>query len=374
MKGASLSARRRLGAAAAVLVLACAGIAGCGDDEEGGGGGSAAAKQPELGMLLALTGIPFSTQTTDGAEDGTAAVDGKLTVTGPPTIDPTTAIKQFNDMVATRPDGIVIFPIPADLWVAPLSRAADRGIKLNAIHVPTSEGSKVPMYVGMREKEAAAQLAQRFVEALGPDAKGEIVLGIGPAGEPVNENRILGYKETFARELPDVKVIGPITTGNEPVKNLEAWTQVFNRYPDALAYLGTTDQDSSSLAKLKDQRGGATLVGAFDPSTSNGALQAIADGRMLAGVGQQPYIRGYIAARVLGEAVKADKAVPEGWIDTGTEIIAKDNVAEITEREASLDATRAYYEPMIDEMFANGLDSLDLKPLADVALDPIPQS
>jgi len=362
---------RRFAAATVAAALAVAGIAGCGGDSGSGSGGKA---QPELGMLLALTGIPFSAATADGGRDGAEAAGAKLTVTGPPTIDPSTAIKRFTDLVATRPDGVAVFPLPADLWVRPLSQAAKAGVKLGALHVPPSAGSEVPLYVGMREREAAARLAQQFAEKLGPDAKGEIVLGIGPAGEPVNENRILGYKETFARELPGVKVVGPLTTGNEPTKNLAAWTQVFNRYEGALAFLGTTDQDSGSLAKLKQQRGGSTLVGAFDPSVDNGALTAIETGAMFAAVEQQPYIRGYIATRVLGEAVKADKPVPEGWIDTGIEVVTQANAATVAKRQSSGAATRAFYEPVIDKMFKDGLAGLPLKPLKDVALSAVPTS
>ena len=367
--------RRRLKGLFATMVIAAGLLAGCGSSSSGPLTGAAAAgsgKHAQLGLVLALTGIPFSAETTAGAQDGARAVGASLSVTGPTTIDPTTAIKDFNDVVATHPDGIVVFPVPADLWVRPLSQAADQGIKLDAIHVPPSSGSKVPLYVGMREKEAASELAQRFVAKLGHGAHGTIVLGIGPAGEPVNENRILGYKETFARELPGVTVIGPLTTGNEPVQNLSNWTQIFNRYSGALAFLGTTDQDGSSLAKLKRQVGGSTLVGAFDPSTANGALQAIEDGRMLAAVEQQPYIRGYIATRVLGTAVSTGRAVPQGWIDTGIEVITRANAAAVAKREASLAATRAFYQPMIGRIFANGLNSLPLKPLADVALVPVP--
>lgn len=360
---------RRLAAAAVVLALL---IAGCGADEE-----STTARKPELGMLLALTGIPFSTATAEGGQDGARAVDGgTIKVTGPPTIDPPMAIKQFTDLVATRPDGVVVFPIPAELWRRPLSQAADSGVKLAGIHVPPVEGSKVPLYVGMREKEAASRLAALLAEELGADARGTIVLGIGPAGEPVNENRILGYKETLAAKLPDVRVVGPLTTGNEPVRNLEAWTQIFNRNPDALAFLGTTDQDAGSLSRLKAQRDVPALVGAFDPSVSNGALAAIADGRMVAAVEQQPYFRGYLAARVLGLAVRETKPVPNGWLDTGIEIVSRDNVDAVQERSASLENTRAFYKPRIAEMFANGLDGLPAqaarrrRPRARRALSP----
>jgi len=92
---------------------------------------------------------------------------------------------------------------------------------------------------------------------------------------------------------------------------------------------------------------------------------------VLAAVEQQPYIRGYVATRVLGEAVNEGVDVPEGWIDTGIQVVTKDNAAELAETQSSIEATRAYYAPTIEEIFGEGLDGLPLKPLADVALDPI---
>ena len=196
----------------------------------------------------------------------------ELDVAGPPTIDPTTAIKDFEDMVATKPDGVTVFPIPAEQWVRPFKQAAEAGVKLNAIRVQPTEGSEVPLYVGMKEKEAAEDLVHVFAEELGPEASGEIVLGIGPVGEPVNENRIFGYEAAIEKEMPNVKIVGPITTGNEPVENLNNWTQIFSRYPDALAYIGTTDQDCGSMAKLKGQGKNRRSSSAPSPSVENQCL------------------------------------------------------------------------------------------------------
>lgn len=359
--------------AATTLILSSCGGNGSSSGGSSSSGSSSGKSKPRLAMQLALTGIPFSTQTANGGQDGAQAAGASITVEGPPTIDPTASIKQFNDLVATQPDGIIEFPVPAALWVHPLSQAAHQGVKVVVIHVPPSAGSDVNLYVGMQEKQAASQLAQLFVQKLGKNARGEIVLGIGPAGEPVNENRILGYKETFAKEMPNVTVLGPFTTGSDPIKNLAAWTSIVQAHPNALAYLGTTDQDSGSLAKLKAEHGGKALVGAYDPAITNGALAAIADGRMLAGVEQQPYLRGYIAARVLGLAAKEGKPVPKGWIDTGIEIVTRSNAAAITGQQQSLAATRAFYKPLIAKLFSSGLAGLPLMPLADVALSPTTQ-
>jgi ribose transport system substrate-binding protein len=355
--------------AVSIGLAACGGSSGGSSSDSGSGSGS---EHPHLGLLLALTGIPFATETTEGAEDAATLTGAELDVAGPPTIDPTTAIKDFEDMVATKPDGVTVFPIPAEQWVRPFNQAAEAGVKLDAIHVPPTEGSEVPLYVGMKEKEAAEDLVHVFAEELGPEASGEIVLGIGPVGEPVNENRIFGYEAAIEKEMPNVKIVGPITTGNEPVENLNNWTQIFSRYPDALAYIGTTDQDCGSMAKLKGQgKNPSVLVGAFDPSVENQCLPGIEEGNVLAAVDQQPYIRGYVATRVLAEAAKEGVDVPEGWIDTGILIVDKENAGEIGKAQASIDATRAYYKPEIEKIFSGGLEGLPLKPLSAVALEPV---
>ena len=92
---------------------------------------------------------------------------------------------------------------------------------------------------------------------------------------------------------------------------------------------------------------------------------------MLAAVDQQPYIRGYVATRVLAEAAKEGVDVPEGWIDTGILIVDKKNAGDIEKAQGSLDATRAYYKPEIEKIFSDGLKGLPLKPLSEVALEPV---
>jgi ribose transport system substrate-binding protein len=361
--------------ASLIVLTACGGGSSSSSSSGSSGsetGSSSGNEHPKLDLLLALTGIPFATETAEGSEDAAAFTHAELSVAGPPTIEPSIAIKDFEDMVATKPDGITVFPIPAEQWVRPFKTAAEAGIKLDAIHVPPTEGSEVPLYVGMKEKVAAEHLAQVFVEELGPEASGEIILGIGPAGEPVNENRIYGFEAEIEKELPNVKIVGPITTGSEPVENLNNWTQIFSRYPNALAYIGTTDQDCGSMAKLKDKgENPSVLVGAFDPSVENLCLPAIKSGKVLAAVDQQPYIRGYIATRVLAEAAEEGVDVPEGWIDTGILIVNKENAGELEKAQSSIDATRAYYKKDIEETFANGLGGLPLKPLEEVALEPV---
>ena len=95
--------------AISIGLAACGGSSGGSSSDSGSGSGN---EHPHLGLLLALTGIPFATETRKGSEDAAALTGAELDVAGPPTIDPTTAIKDFEDMVATKPDGVTVSRSP----------------------------------------------------------------------------------------------------------------------------------------------------------------------------------------------------------------------------------------------------------------------
>jgi ribose transport system substrate-binding protein len=360
--------------ALAMFASACGGGGGSSSSGSSGSSGGSTSTSTEgkvkLGALMSITGIPFSTELSEGAEAGAEVVGAEMQIAGPPNIDPTVAIKQFEDMVASKPGGVAVFPIPPEIWGPPSKRAVEAGVKVASLNVPPVEGSEVPLFVGMKEKQAGEQLAHAFVEELGSNASGQIVLGIGVPGEPTNENRIYGFEAEIEKEMPNVEIVGPLTTSTEPIEALNAWAQIFQKYPNALAYLGNTDSDCSALSKLKKEgMGKGVLVGAFDPSVENGCLPAIEEGFVLAALYQQPYLQGYVVSRILGEAVKAGEELPEGWIDTGSVLVDKENAKEISQSLSSPQERAAYFKPKIEKIFANGLSGLPLKPLSEGALE-----
>ena len=66
-------------------------------------------------------------------------------------------------------------------------------------------------------------LADQVISKLGPEAKGDIVIGTTTPGAPVLDWRGQGMIAQFAKRLPHVRVLGPFDTKQEVGANLAAW-------------------------------------------------------------------------------------------------------------------------------------------------------
>jgi ribose transport system substrate-binding protein len=181
-------------------------------------------------------------------------------------------------------------------------------------------------------------------------------------GVQVLDDRVDGIKEIVEREAPGITVEGAFDTTSDPASNFSAWEALLQRYPDALAYLGVCDPDLPNLIKLKAREPGAdyAIVGAnFVPET----IQGLQEGIATASVGQSPFMQGYVPIRAVLEQLVNGNEIPEGWIDSGIEVVTPDEVDELAAREASKEATLEHYLPIAEEIFAD-LDSA-VRPLSE---------
>ena len=76
--------------------------------------------------------------------------------------------------------------------------------------------------------------------------------------------RFQGIQQAFKTQLPNVQVLGPFNSKQEPQGNYDAWSSLIKAHPNALAYLGVGDADNASLARLKQAQNGKYLTAAFD--------------------------------------------------------------------------------------------------------------
>lgn len=362
------SACRRGIVALAALGLV-AGLAACGSSSNNGSATAAPAtgsstakadkKHVKLAMELTLTGVKFGQDTKAGIE-GFAQEDGgtDIDVQGPPSIDPVTAQKQTTDMLAKKPDAVGVSPFPPELWQRTLKTvAAGYPSSLTFNIKPVGKPSDVPKsplktFVGVDDTQSARDVMAKTIELakLAPDTTGEVILGQCVAGNTgVLYDRIQGFKQVAAQKLPNARII-VFDSKVEPQANTNAWTAELAAHPKPALAIGTCDQDGTSLYKLKKQKGYTFPAGAVE--TPPETIAGLKDGSILASSAVNWYVQGYTAARLLAESVRGTK-IPEGFIDIGTTMITKDNVAEIEARDASTAATAAWSAPKIKELFGN---------------------
>src|SRR5262245_51587958 len=155
----------------------------------------AAARPVRIGYVL--HGLNDFTQVIKkGAEDAGQALGVEVEVTGPPAFTATEAIAIFEGMVQKRKDGLVVIPMPGDVWVQPIDEAVEAGIPVVTANV-TSPRSKAAAWFGQGEYRSGVILAGELKQALKAAGKsgGRIVVGVCAPGVEVLKARYDGFKK-----------------------------------------------------------------------------------------------------------------------------------------------------------------------------------
>ncbi len=116
------------------------------------------------------------------------------------------------------------------------------------------------------------------------------------------------------------------------------------------------------MIKAKQAAGGHFAIGVTDLDPQ--VLAGIANGAVASSVAQNWYIEGYTAVRLMAEAAKKGTVPPAGWIDPGTTVVTKANVAALQARNASSAGLEAFYKPLVAKLWSNL--SAATKPLSQV--------
>ncbi|KKD09892.1 sugar ABC transporter substrate-binding protein [Streptomyces sp. WM6386] len=345
--------------AAALGVLALLGASGCGESEGSGGKGG----KLDMGIAVANISLNFAHEMVLGAESAAEHAENvDFQAVGPPNTDGPAEVQLFQNLQTTAKDGIVLENLDPPIFTRPAARAVDKGIPIVALDTSPTEGSKVNFYVGNDNYALGELMAKEALKRLGDDPKGEIVIGVPNPGTPVLDNRAAGIKDTFGKEAPDVKVLGPFQTYSDPGQNYSSWSAQVNAHPDALAFLGVGDADSYNLAKIKKSKKGKWLTAGFDVDPKT--LDAVKDGSNFVAIDPQHFLKGYLSTAILIESVREnDGKLPDGWFLSPGGVVDSSNIDEIITRQKSPEAAYDWYGPTIDKLL--GDQEGQLRPLKD---------
>lgn len=351
----------------ALVVTTAVSLAACGDDDDSSAtpaGANATTekekKKVKIAMEQVLTNIQFAKDTRQGME-GFAEEDGAvdLQIQGPPTIDPVLAQKQATDLLSQRPDGFGVSPFPPEVWQRTLKTIKDRVPNSIAFNIKQAglpkDAAASPMqtFVGINDKASARSVAESAIEIgeLGPETQGYAILAQCVASKTgVLADRTAGFKEVVSAKLPKVKII-EFDSKVEPQANTNAWQAMLQANPKPVLTLGTCDQDGTSIYKLKKASKAKFVTGAVE--TPPEVVKGIQEDIIQASSAVNWYLQGYTATRLLTEAARGEREIPEGFVDVGYTLITKDNIDEIAERNSSLENIKAWYAPKVEALFAD---------------------
>jgi ribose transport system substrate-binding protein len=276
-------------------------------------------------------GTPYWVDARLGLEDKGRALGVKTDFRGPSGNDPTQQVKEFEQVLARKPAGILIAPA-SDALVPNINRAIDEGIPV--ICIDTDEkNSKRYTYIGTDNYNAGRQNGELLAKIIG--GKGEVALLTIP-GQSNLETRVKGCKDALEK-YPDIKIV---KIGNDMGFSSEAQKvarSILQAYPNLVGF-GCVDAEGGEGCAITVQEAGKIgkiKIVAMDRNEAT--LDFIEQGIIQASIAQRTYTMAYIGLQLLYDLKHNNIKLVNNWmeskiiplpetIDTGTLIIDKSNV------------------------------------------------
>ena len=224
---------------------------------------------------------------------------------------------QIEDAVTKGFQAIVITPMGPEVIPA-MNAAADKGVKVVLVDNNLQDFTKKTA-VAATDNVKGGQAAGAYLKSV---LKSGDTIGLmeGVRGVPALDQRIQGVKD--ALNGTGVKVIiGGAETKCDAAQGATVAEDLLTRQPNLTAIYSACDDPAIAAAKVAKQKGKKVLIMGYDGLPD--AAKAIQAGDMQATIAQFP---GKMAALGVEAAVKAVKGeTVEEFIDTGTELVTKDN-------------------------------------------------
>ncbi|KPJ88587.1 MAG: hypothetical protein AMS17_04845 [Spirochaetes bacterium DG_61] len=310
--------------------------------------------------------MPFTETIKKGAEHAAQDLGCKVEVVAPSAYDPDAQLAQFEGLVAKGVQGILLQPVPEDYFTVPINNAIDGGIPVMTFDA-TPFDSKAVVYFGPSGSRSGEKLGKLALQKL-TDAgitRGKVIMSICFPGVYQLEARVRSFQKAFQGTSFDI--LGPFDCGEEQADVYAFWESTYAGHPDMLLAVGACAQDLPNIYKFKLKSGADFHAIGYDEELES--LRAIKEGYADATVGEHPYLYGYLGVKAMFEHFKDGKPLPQGWIYCGGEIVTKDNVDVIYERESDFDKMHEWYLKYIEDNYAdlnavaeplNNLEKLDV--------------
>ncbi len=335
------SALAALAAIAVVGLSACSSSAspspagsGAASSDATTGGGSASGQFCQGVKLVffpgGTAGGGFETVVYNGAQAAAAAFGPTMTYQWSDW-DPSKMITQFQQAMATKPDGIAVMGHPGDDAFDPLiKQAEDQGILVTVMNteLPKAEAQYATSglgYVGAVLHDAGAALANEAIKRGGLKS-GDRTFVWGLKSQPGRGERTQGIIDALQAAGMTVDYLEiDDATNKDPANGTATFTGYVSAHPDIKAMFidhGNLTSTIPTYMKAANLQPGSVFMAGFDASAST--VQGIKDGYISLVIDQQQYLQGFEAVEQL--CLTKKYGFSGLFINTGGGFIDKSNV------------------------------------------------
>ena len=285
---------------------------------------STAASGAALKILVDMKGPgggnPFWAAVEKGAKEAGASSGVEVTVLAPPAeSDVPAQIAQIEDAISQGLDGIALAPTDPAALSPVVQQALDAGTKV--VFIDTKGENKGVTFIGTNNEVGAALAGQYLCDNVEKGGKVAILQGI--ITQSTGQARATGSKAAITK--CGLNLVAEVPAEWDKAKGQAAMEDILTKNPDLKGVFGSNDNMALGAVEAIKNAGltGKIVVVGFDANPD--AAAAVLAGDMNATVAQAPVNMGKFGVENLIKLINGE-TIPE-VIDTGTELVTKDNAA-----------------------------------------------
>ena len=307
---------RRVLALIAVLALASCG-GGKGNEQASGGTGGK--QRLRFAVIPKSLDIPVFNYAKIGAERKAKELgDVDILWNAPTNADQLKQKEILESYITQRVDGIAISALNGDFLTDTINRAIDAGIPVVTWDSDALKSKRLAFY-GVDDLASGRIMGEEAIKLLGGKGKVTIITSVGATNL---QRRLDGIKEALAK-APGIQIVETFDIKEDAVRCAEIMSTGTKRYPDLGAWLsvgGWPVFTRNATAPIDPSR---TKVISFD--TIQPALDLLREGKVTVLLGQKYFGWGSEPVQILYD-IKHGKNPPSPVIDSGVDVVTKDNV------------------------------------------------
>ena len=229
-------------------------------------------------------------------------------------------IRIIEAQISAKVDALAVAPSQADQVQPTLQKAVDAGIPVILIDTDISTFTAKKAFVGTDNKKGGEMAGEFIASKL---QKGdEVAIIRGAAGDPVHNLREQGAREKL--EAAGMKVVAVQPADSDRAKGQSVAENLLTANPNLKAIYATNDEMALGAYNAVKAAGKTLVVVGFDASPD--ALKSIQAGELAGSVAQFASKIGELG--VLTAAKVARGETVDAFVNTGVEVVSKENVAQ----------------------------------------------
>lgn len=297
-------------------------------------------------LVTANTKVPYWQSAVAGLREASRELKVKTELMGPATYDIRSEHDEFLKAVESKPAGILISASDANIFAPDIDAAEAQGVPVITIDsdAPTS---KRLVFVGTDNYNAGMLGGQLLVKLL--NDRGNVAVFTMPNQSNLSE-RLHGYQGAIEGH-PGIKITRVIDIRGDPMVALDNAKELLNNKANKIdAFVCLEAISCPEAGEVARRTPGADKLIIIAMDTDQRTLALIQKGVISATIAQKPWTMAYFGVKLLDEvhhdppkSLTADFAQDSyaplpTFVDTGTFIVDKDNVAKFIEEAQSHDA------------------------------------